>query len=243
MNSVFLSMALCLSMLYGTAYADPGLPWENARQMIVVTTADWQATSGRLQLYQRDSAGVSWSVVGDPIKVVVGAKGMGWGKGLQKEEMAQLPLKREGDLRAPAGVFSMSSGFGYASRSESRLPYIQATADIVCVDDKNSAFYNQIVHRSAESVDWNSAEKMLRKDGLYALGVVVDNNPQRIPDAGSCVFLHVWRSKNQPTAGCTAMSLPEMKWVQAQLDPARHPVLVQLPEAEYRMRRIAWQLP
>src|SRR5690348_5629374 len=51
-------------------------------QMIVVTTSDWNAVEGRLQRFERAAARDAWSPVGEPISVVVGKNGMGWGIGV-----------------------------------------------------------------------------------------------------------------------------------------------------------------
>jgi L,D-peptidoglycan transpeptidase YkuD (ErfK/YbiS/YcfS/YnhG family) len=43
-------------------------------------------------------------------------------------------------------------------------------------------------------------------DDLYKWGVVVRYNEGAVPGDGSCIFLHVWRGPDSPTAGCTAMA-------------------------------------
>lgn len=233
-------MGMALSAM--TTHAAVNLLWKNAKQMIVVTTPHWQAIQGTLRLFERHSDEAAWVEVIPSAPIVVGAHGMGWGKGLHRD--IDLPIrKREGDLRAPAGVFRLPSAFGYAAHARSKLPYSQATADMRCVDDSASAFYNQMVYESAVKPDWNSAEAMRRADTQYEWGVVVDNNPQRLPGAGSCVFLHVWRNERHPTAGCTAMSPPQMQKILERLDPALSPVLVQLPVAEYAAYQVEWGLP
>jgi L,D-peptidoglycan transpeptidase YkuD (ErfK/YbiS/YcfS/YnhG family) len=60
---------------------------------------------------------------------------------------------------------------------------------------------------------------------------------------GSCIFLHIWRAAGSPTSGCTAMPAGDLETVVRWLDPARHPVVVQLPAAEYARLRGAWGLP
>jgi L,D-peptidoglycan transpeptidase YkuD (ErfK/YbiS/YcfS/YnhG family) len=80
---------------------------------------------------------------------------------------------------------------------------------------------------------WRSAEKMLRPDGLYQLGIVVhDNMDPIVKGRGSAIFLHIWRNASTSTVGCTAMAknnlLNLIKW----LDPAKQPLLIQAPAAE-----------
>ena len=63
------------------------------------------------------------------------------------------------------------------------------------------------------------------------------------PGAGSCIFLHLRSGPGAVTAGCTAFDAPALERLLAWLDPAARPVLVQLPESEYRGRAAAWGLP
>src|SRR5437016_550418 len=84
-------------------------PLATARQLVVVRSADWQATSGELRRYQRREAG--WSEVGDPAPVTLGRSGLAWGRGLHGAPPGR-PIKREGDGRAPAGAFALTASFG-----------------------------------------------------------------------------------------------------------------------------------
>lgn len=114
-----------------------------------------------------------------------------------------------------------------------------------CVEDTRSTYYNQIVDstRIGSSV-WEQRSGLLRPDGLFNWGVVVEQNAPNIKKAaGSCVFLHIWRGANRPTAGCTSMSSHELERVIRWLNPVRNPILIQLPDAELRTRRDAWGLP
>jgi D-alanyl-D-alanine dipeptidase len=94
-----------------------------------------------------------------------------------------------------------------------------------------------------EKIDWHSSEQMRRKDVLYKWGVVAEHNPAAIPGAGSCIFLHIWESSSAPTAGCTAMPESDLVRLIRWLDPARHPILVQMPRGAYRSIRAKYDLP
>jgi L,D-peptidoglycan transpeptidase YkuD (ErfK/YbiS/YcfS/YnhG family) len=128
---------------------------------------------------------------------------------------------------------------------EIRLSYVQCSATLECVDDTNSADYNVILdRRSVTAPDWKSSEKMRMTNDEYRLGIFIAHNSSPVqPGAGSCVFMHIWKGPDVPTSGCTAMSPGAIESVLGWLDPQAHPVLVQLPEAEYQRLQTPWQLP
>ena len=226
-------------------------------QMIVVTTPNWSTVEGRLQRYERTTTHEKWRPVGEPISIVVGKNGLRWAIGIIPTDDSDVrvtsdPVKREGDGKSPAGIFALGTAFGYASvpLPGLKMPYLSLTQSIECVDDTSSKYYNRIVDGSVVTPDWNSSERM-RNIGAYRWGIVVDHNgtlteddanpPQ--PSAGSCVFLHIWYSHGRGTAGCTAMPQPDLETLLTWLDPARKPLLVQLPEATYERLINRWMLP
>jgi L,D-peptidoglycan transpeptidase YkuD (ErfK/YbiS/YcfS/YnhG family) len=219
-----------------------------ALQAVVVTTPHWDATDGTLRRYARAAPGQPWYPVAQPVPTAVGRTGLAWGVGLHPQQEGA-PQKREGDGRAPAGVFRLSSAFGYAPAEEVqwvRLPYHEARPSVKCVDDGASPLYNQRVDVDtlAAPPAWTSHEEMRRDDLLYQWGVWVDHNTgPAVPGRGSCIFLHVWRAPGVPTAGCSAMEDAHMVELLRWLDPAAAPVLVQLPEHEYDRLRRDWRLP
>ena len=250
-----LSLLVLLAALVVTP--DPGPIPDASRQLLLVTTGSWTATDGTLRRYARDDDG-AWRPVGDPVSVVVGRGGLGWGRGLHPAPPDDDPWKAEGDGRAPAGVFALSAAFGYAEREPTGLPYLRSTPSVECVDDVASASYNRVLDRAAVDVDWGSNEEMRRRDGLYRIGVVVAHNgsgvgpgvlaappagPAPVAGGGSCIFLHVWRGPGTATAGCTAMPDPDLQAVLAWLDADAAPVLVQLPASEADRLWAGWGLP
>lgn len=221
----------------------------SSRQLLLVITDNCASTRGVLQRFERNLRNRSWQVVGAQIPVSLGRAGLRWGRGLYSPGSRVGPEKQEGDGCAPAGVFAITTLFGYAGPESAlargaRLPYWQATPELKAVDDPTSAYYNRIVDQSAVVPDWASCEDMLRNDRRYAVGAVVAHNAEPpVPGAGSCIFLHVWEGEGVPTAGCTAMSLADMSELAGWLDGAAAPLLVQLPQAEYEALREAWGLP
>jgi D-alanyl-D-alanine dipeptidase len=226
-------------------------PLRTALQLMVVTTPDWNAVDGRMQRYERKRAGKSWKRVGDPIAIVVGKSGMGWGAGVIATNTPGVfeptdPVKKEGDGKSPAGAFSIGSGFGYAAQGLPglKLAYIPLTPTVECVDDAASRYYNRIVDRATVTPDWNSSEKMASEGVAYRWGAVIDHNVNpTIPGVGSCVFMHVWSGAGSGTAGCTAMAQEQLEPVLAWLDPAAGTLLVQLPVEQYKRLKKPWHLP
>ena len=221
-----------------------------SRQLLLVVAPSWNSCSAQLQRFQRVRIDGDWQCVGAANAVSLGRSGLAWGRGLHGEVDGVGPEKREGDGRAPAGIFAITALFGHAVPGSpfvraAKLPYLCATRDLKCVDDPASAHYNRIVDQTAIArPDWVSCEDMLRGDQRYAVGAVVGHNCDPVvPGAGSCIFLHVWEAPGVPTAGCTAMSLADMTEISAWLDGAAPPLLVQLPQAEYECCREAWGLP
>ena len=141
--------------------------------------------------------------------------------------------KREGDRRAPAGVFRITGAFGVAEKIGGlRLPVTLLSSTLEAVDDPASRHYNRIVDRARVAhPDWRSSEKMGAIPD-YALGLVVAHNPRRVPGAGSCIFLHLCLPRRTGTAGCTVLRERDLTTLVRWLDAARGPVLVQLPRAE-----------
>jgi L,D-peptidoglycan transpeptidase YkuD (ErfK/YbiS/YcfS/YnhG family) len=215
-------------------------------ELVTVISSAWSSVPATLRRYER--AGSAWQAVGDPIPVVLGKSGLAWGIGVQAATSDGGPVKHEGDGCSPAGVFSVGTAFGYATPDLAtwlKLPYEQATDDLECVDDPASSHYNTLVHRGAiANVDWQSSEQMKRPDSLYRWGLFVNHNsdPPK-PGAGSCIFVHLWSGPSSSTVGCTAGEESQIKTVLGWLDPAKRPLIVQLPQSVYDAHRADWGLP
>ena len=225
-----------------------GKPLGESLQLVIVVTQEWEAVDGSLQRYERPDLTSSWRPIGLKIPVVVGRNGMGWGKGLYQNSSKSGLIKKEGDRKAPAGIFSLSQAFGYAPTGRIqgvKLPYLELNQGKQCVDDVKSQHYNEIVNANEFSVrDWQSFEDMRRSDGLYRWGIVVDYNARpSIPGAGSCIFLHIWRGPSQGTSGCTAFEASQVEAMLHWLDRAAKPILVQFPTPDFIRLQRQWDLP
>jgi D-alanyl-D-alanine dipeptidase len=223
---------------------------ETTLQLILVTTPDWQSQTGQMVRFERESLDLPFSEHGTAIPIVVGQKGMAWGIGLHLSQL-ELPLdrvKREGDRKAPAGIFRLGPIFvdyRFPFPLPFHMPVIEVNEWWEGVDDPSSIYYNQLVDTlTVEGKDWSSSELMQREDELYRLGLVIHHNPvPAIPHYGSCIFMHSWRSESQGTWGCTALAPDALKEVLKWLDDSKSPLLVQLPQEEYQKVREEWSLP
>ena len=68
---------------------------------------------------------------------------------------------------------------------------------------------------------------MKRNDDQYKYGIVVEYNTNPIiKGKGSAIFIHVWRNRNQPTAGCISISQEKILKLLEWLDPEKEPIIV-----------------
>ncbi len=248
-SGLALAIALCAATASAQRQSATGSRGHSAlgdsRQLLLVITGDWTSVAGTLERFERANAAGSWKPVGARVPVVVGRSGLAWGRGVQTERSAG-PTKVEGDGKAPAGIFRLGTVFGQSADkpAAAAMPYLFLNDNVECVDDARSAHYNQLVAKPhVDRVDWTSSEKMWAEP-LYKWGLVVEHNAAPVETAaGSCIFLHIWRGPGSATAGCTAMDESNLLDTIAWLDGAKHPLLVQLPRAEYERLKTAWGLP
>ena len=219
-------------------------PLSNALQAIVVTTENWDAIKGNAQRFERAGINEKWKIIGNSFPVVVGKNGLGWSADARMKSETE-PHKIEGDGKAPAGIFSLTSAFGSSAKPAFvKLPFTQLTETVECVDDTISKQYNRIVDNKSVPVDWTSSERMLAVGAQYDLGVFVAHNsnpPEK--GKGSCIFLHIWKSETTGTSGCTAMKRENIETVLGWLDASKNPVLIQMPEQSYETYQKSWKLP
>ena len=248
-----LALPLLVASLAACAHApaprQAAAPWEGAGQLVLVTTADWDATGGELRRYER--VGKGWKQVGDAAPIMVGRTGTAWGIGLNATHPDAGPVKHEGDGKAPAGVFAIGTAFGYAGDAATGLEYNGMGYNDWCIDVPESPMYNRIVDRSlakAPGLDKSSEPMRLdlhaKGDQRYREGFVIQHNANgAVANGGSCIFAHLWGKPGQATAGCTAMAPETMQPLLAWLDRTRKPVFVLLPQAQYAALKRDWNLP
>ena len=194
----------------------------SSQQIVLVVADDMNTSEAKLECYEASQK------VFKTMHVNLGKNGLGWGVSSNKFSQSSTDsLKYEGDKKAPAGIFKLSSIFGYAQKSDYNVPYIYTAKNLICVDDTHSNFYNQII---IAHTDEKSFEYMRRNDKQYKIGIVVDYNKHAIKGRGSCIFMHIQRSTNAPTVGCTSMSEKDIKKIAKWLDKDKNPILIQIPK-------------
>ncbi len=129
---------------------------------------------------------------------------------------------REGDGKTPVGSFTLSHLYTM-SPIDTTMPHTLTTATMHCVDDATSRYYNRIVDTRTITRDYTSFEEMARADGLYDIVVTIDYNPTHEAGKGSCIFLHIKRADDAPTAGCVAVDKEGIEWIAKWLEEDAHP--------------------
>jgi L,D-peptidoglycan transpeptidase YkuD (ErfK/YbiS/YcfS/YnhG family) len=201
-------------------------PLNQARRLVLVTARAMSDMSAEMQLFERASAAETWRAVAPVEPANLGRGGMAWSHFFRRYAKAGEPLKIEGDKRAPAGIYRIGRSFGILPST--RPNYIHVTEDTVCVNEPSSPHYNAITSRRLIEPN-TSVENMSRALPMYRRGLVVDYPTVGRARAGSCIFMHVWRSPTSGTAGC--VSMPEARVEALQDFAAAGAVVAILPQA------------
>lgn len=170
--------------------------------------------SSMVQVYALERTADGWKLRTGPLPGIIGRNGF-----------AAPGEKREGDGRAPTGLFALESAFGYAPSIDSSMPYQQATENDLWVDDVNSPDYNSWVKRGQTGA--TSYEVMKLADNRYRHGLVTGyNRTPIIKGNGSGIFVHAWLEEGYTTSGCVAFDETELVKILAWLDPAKQPQIL-----------------
>jgi L,D-peptidoglycan transpeptidase YkuD (ErfK/YbiS/YcfS/YnhG family) len=213
---------------------------------VVGLADDWNSSTVTLSLYERTDK--EWKQVGKSWSGRLGRDGLAWGLGQHSNPKGEL-VKREGDWRAPAGVYAIGEVWGYdkSIRKHANLIYRQVTSRDLWVEDSKSKYYNQhLVLDHEPATDWEKQQQMKQGDAAHALKMFIAHNapPKAKPGSGSSIFFHIWRSGgSKPTAGCTTMDESKLRWLIEKINPDAQPVYVLLTKASYAKYHDAWKLP
>lgn len=234
--------AFYFSVLFAQAFELP----VDCRQCVLGIAPDWNSSRVEVRVFEKNSAG--WTQTAGPWSGRLGKNGLVWGLGLHPLPTG-VASKREGDFRAPAGVFALGGAYGYAPGIEKNpaLPYRQITTRDLWVEDPTSPDYNHHLRLDSEpATAWEKKQQMKQGDHAHSLKLFIAHNPapDAIPGAGSSIFFHIWRAGGtKPSAGCTTLSEQSLRQLIALLDPAKNPLYVLLPRQEYCRVAREWKLP
>lgn len=168
----------------------------------------------RTTLYAMENRENNWQMAFEPFNAVIG-----------RNSFATAGEKREGDGKTPSGIYPLKMTFGYGESAKTKMPYRQALADDVWVDDPYAEDYNRWAKKSETQAA--SYEIMKREDNLYKYGIVIEYNTDPvIRGNGSAIFLHIWKCDCIPTAGCVAVSEEDIIKILGWLDPEASPLII-----------------
>src|SRR5262245_59025066 len=108
--AVFLMAAFSFAQVKKPEPPPVKVPFEKSLQAVVVTASDWSTIHGTARLFERKSARADWKAAGESFPIVVGRNGLG--ASADTSFLTGPVQKKEGDGKAPAGLFPLTSTFG-----------------------------------------------------------------------------------------------------------------------------------
>lgn len=186
-------------------------PLDTALRLVMITTPDMNSSTARLELFERRTKDAPWTRSRTGAPVMLGTNGLAWGYTFRTYKRAGEAEKREGDMRTPAGFFPLGPSFGFTARKLHGHIRIEK-GKTVCVEDPASPHYNTITTRAA--IGTNIKADNMGDTRLFRNGLFVAYPSDRATRAGSCIFLHIWKSPSTSTHGCVAMPETRIKFLQ-----------------------------
>jgi L,D-peptidoglycan transpeptidase YkuD (ErfK/YbiS/YcfS/YnhG family) len=183
------------------------------RQVIVVRAASWSTTYGTVSLYSRTTG--AWHRVAT------------WPARLGYTGMVIGTKRVQDSGKTPAGQYLITETFGRLANPGTRMAYTKATTNHWWVEDRRSAYYNQMRLGTQggfalRTSGFNSSERLGSMGAQYDYAAVIDfNRPNPVIGRGAGIFLHAFGSG--ATAGCVSIRHDHMAAVLRWLDPAASP--------------------
>jgi len=218
----------------------------DSSQCIVAVADDWNSSTATLTFHEKKNG--KWIATQKSWSVRLGKSGLAWGRGIHPVP-SRATLKKEGDMRSPAGVFDLGGAWGNDARIKKhpQLFYRQVTSRDLWVEDPKSPQYNRnVILEHEPATTWEKKQQMKQNDYPHSLKLFIAHNapPRVVPGGGSSIFFHIWRGGgSKPTAGCTTMAEDRLRWLIATIDPNKRPIFVLLTKADYEKYRSSWKLP
>jgi L,D-peptidoglycan transpeptidase YkuD (ErfK/YbiS/YcfS/YnhG family) len=204
---LLLAALLAVGLTPSWAAASSTPPPAGSTQLVTVETPTASSTTGTLRAWER-SAGGAWRLVLGPVPAYVGANGVG--------------KAREGIATTPAGTFALTGGFGRLADPGTAMPYFRTDSLDWWDENPSSPTYNTHVRRS--SSPGGASENLYAAGAVYDYAVTIGYNLERVPGAGSGIFLHV--TNGRPTAGCVAVDRSTVQALLRWLRPDQRPTIM-----------------
>lgn len=240
MRGAALVAAICAVAMAPVSAEVPG----SCRQLIVAIAENWDSPRGTLQTFDRD--GRNWQAASAPVRVLFGRNGLAWGIGVAGQTEAGLK-KREGDGRAPAGLFSLGKVYTYdaALPGNSTYPFHQVTNADAWIENPDHPDYNRHVRVDPTNPPaWFKNEQMRQDDPAHHWKIEIRHNSDPpIAGAGSAIFFHIQRPSGRSSSGCTTMPHTTLLSLISWLDPKADPHYILLTRSDYERLWKSWNLP
>ncbi len=161
-----------------------------------------------------EKKGNNWCPVFGPVETGIGRKGF-----------AAPGEKREGDQKSPSGLFRLGQLFCYEKAVDTRIPFVQSTADDKWIDDPDSPDYNRWVRGKTTA---KSYERLLLKGNDYRYCMVIEYNTHPVVKGnGSAIFLHLSEFDSiNSSSGCVVLTQPDMEKLLKWMDPVANPFIL-----------------
>ncbi len=241
--SVLFLLVICQEKTLAQSFRIP----EDTRQLIVGLSNDWNDSTVQVQRWEK--SGSVWKKVGEAWPGRLGTSGLAWGRGLHPAGLSGVQ-KKEGDKRAPAGVFSLGDVYSYDAAVHSRpgMKVYLVTEKDLWVEDEASDFYNQhvVLPGRGPETEWEKKQQMRLNDPAHRLKWFIKHNAESdiVKGAGSSIFFHIWRDGGARSSyGCTVMAEENLREMITWVEPKQKPLYVLLPKAVYEDKRAHWALP
>lgn len=183
---------------------------DSVGQLLVVFNEVPESNSATLVALQKK--GSRWVMAHAPFIAGIGRNGF-----------AMPGSKREGDGQSPSGLFRLGKLFSYEKDVNTKMPFIQTTAEDKWIDDPDSPDYNQYIRGKTRA---KSFENLKISSDEYKYCMVIEYNMHPVVKGmGSAIFLHLSQDENtNPSAGCVVITPRHMeqllKWMKPDLKPS-----------------------
>ena len=184
-------------------------------QVVVVRASSWSSTTATLRAYVRDAAGWRLSAT--------------WSARLGYGGLVLADQRTQGSGKTPAGIFRVTQAFGRQPDPGARIPYTKVTTDDWWVQDRRSAYYNQMRRGSQggfalTTSGYYGSEHLWYMGSKYDYVTVVDfNRPNPVVGRGSGIFVH---AHGTLSTGCITVEYARSRALARWWDPARSPRII-----------------